>query len=100
MLSPRAIYGEIFRDDEAFRLVYFITASGEAQGGWENGRIAALVPESCRDIESILRATARAEIAVYLHERHGGWHRMVTLRMPARRNPLGTPTSAQARRGA
>jgi hypothetical protein len=260
MLSPRAIYGEIFRDDEAFRLFCSIAASGEAQGGWENGRIAALVPESCRDlapkiarhgadedkhgrifnallrkrklapmpvpadtdytmrlegmgiglahsrlradralteadiitylahsrvteqraseqmrslrrhstgnadvnravvtisadednhlaycheellrlaaaghrrdIDSILRATARAEIAVYrdvskavmahlgrtlrwsrpksailalgidavyVYERLGGWHRMVTLRMPARRDPLGTPASAHAR---
>jgi hypothetical protein len=258
MLSPRAIYGEIFSNDEAFRLFCSIAASGEAQGGWENGRIAALVPESCRDlapkiarhgadedkhgrifnallrkrglspgpvpadtdytmrleglgiglahgrlradqpltdadiivylahsrvteqraseqmrslrhystdadvsravavisadednhlaycheellrlvaaghgreIESILRATARAEIAVYrdvskavmahlartlhwsrlksailatgidavyLYEKLGGWHRMVTLRMPARRNPLGTPAPAQA----
>src|ERR1700733_13395574 len=50
MLSPRAIYGEIFRDDEAFRLFCSIAASGEAQGGWENCRIAALVPESCRDL--------------------------------------------------
>jgi len=262
MLSPRAIYGEIFRNDEAFRLFCSIAASGEAQGGWENGRIAALVPESCRnlapkiarhgadevkhgrifyallrkrslypapvpadtdytmrlegmgiglahsklradrqlteadiiaylahsrvteqraseqmrllhrystdnadvrravavisadednhlaycheellrlaaaghrrEIESILRTTARAEIAVYrdvskavmvhlgrtlrwsrlksailargidavyLYERLGGWHRMVTLRMPACRNPLGTPAPAQARRG-
>ncbi|HEX4089521.1 MAG TPA: hypothetical protein VHZ33_12450 [Trebonia sp.] len=256
MLSPRAIYGEIFRDDEAFRLFCSIAASGEAQGGWENGRIAALVPDSCRDlapkiarhgadedkhgrifnallrkrhlapapvpadadytmrleglgiglahstlradralteedivvylahsrvteqraseqmrllrrhstdpdvsravavisadednhlaycheellrlaaaghrrdIEEILRATARAEIAVYrdvskavmahlgqtlhwsrlksavlaggidavyLYERLGGWRRMVTLRMPARRDPLGAPASA------
>src|SRR3984957_14999049 len=46
MLSPRAIYGEIFRNDEAFRLFCSIAASGEAQGGWENGRIAALVPDS------------------------------------------------------
>jgi len=50
MLSPRAIYGEIFSSDEAFRLFCSIAASGEAQGGWENGRIAALVPESCRDL--------------------------------------------------
>src|ERR1700722_16860022 len=46
MLSPRAIYGEIFSNDEAFRLFCSIAASGEAQGGWENGRIAALVPDS------------------------------------------------------
>ena len=50
MLSPRAIYGEIFSNDEAFRLFCSIAASGEAQGGWENGRIAALVPESFRDL--------------------------------------------------
>ena len=265
MFSPRAIYGEIFSNDEAFCLFCSIAASGEAQGGWENGRIAALVPESfsdlapkiarhgadedkhgrifnallrkrglspvpvpadadytmrlertgiglahsklraarplteadiiaylthsrvteqraseqmrsfrrysadhpdvsravamisadednhlayCheellrlaaaghrREIESALRATARAEIAVYrdvskavmanlgrtlgwprakcvilarginavyLYERLGGWHRMVTLRMPARRDPLGTPASAAptAHRGA
>jgi rubrerythrin len=258
MLSPRAIYGEIFRNDEAFRLFCSIAASGEDQGGWENGRIAALVPESCRDlapkiarhgadedkhgrifnallrkrglspepvpadtdytmrlegmgiglahsklqadqqltdadiivylahsrvteqraseqmrslrrystdadvsravtvisadednhlaycheellrlvaaghgreIESVLRTTARAETAVYrdvskavmarlartlhwsrlksailargidavyLYERLGGWHRMVTLQMPARRNPLGTPAPVRA----
>jgi hypothetical protein len=259
MFSPRAIYGEIFGNDEAFRLLCSIAASGEAQGGWENGRIAALVPESCRDlapkiarhgadedkhgrifnallrkrnlppvpvpaetdytmrlegmgiglahsklradrplteadiiaylthsrvteqraseqmrslcrysagnpevsravtvisadednhlaycheellrlaaaghrsiIESMLRTTARAEIAVYrdvskavmahlgrtlhwsrfksaalargidtvyLYERLGGWHRMTTLRMPARRDPLGTPASDPA----
>ncbi len=263
MLSPRAIYGEIFSNDEAFRLFCSIAASGEAQGGWENGRIAALVPDSCRDlapkiarhgadedkhgrifnallrkrnlsparvpastdytmrlesmgiglahsrlradrplteadiitylahsrvteqraseqmrslrrystdnadvsravtvisadednhlaycheellrlaaaghrrdIDSILRATAHAEIAVYrdvskavmahlgrtlhwsrlksasldigidavyLYERLGGWRRMVTLRMPAHRDPLGTPDSARARHGA
>ena len=38
--------------------------------------------------------------AVYLYERLGGWHRMVTLRMPARRNPLGTPAPAPTHRGA
>ena len=260
MLSARTIYGEIFDNDEAFGLFCSIAASGETQGGWENGRIAALVPGSqadlapkiarhgadedkhgriftallrkrglepvpvpadadytmrleaagiglaharlrreeqlteadivtylahsrvteqraseqmralrrhagdrpdipravkvisadednhlayCheellrlvaaghrRDIESVLRTTARAEIAVYrdvskavmahlgrtlnwsrvksvilargidavyLYERLGGWHRMVTLRMPARRDPLGTPTPARAR---
>jgi hypothetical protein len=50
VLSARAIYGEIFSNDEAFRLFCSIAARGEAQGGWENGRIAALVPESCRDL--------------------------------------------------
>ena len=263
MLSARAVYGEIFSNDEAFRLFCSIAASGEAQGGWENGRIAALVPASFRDlapkiarhgadedkhgrifnallrkrnlfpvrvpadtdytmrlerkgmglahtklraatplteadiiaylahsrvteqraaeqmrslrrystdnaevsravtviaadeenhlaycheellrlagagyrrdIESLLRTTARAEIAVYrdvskavmghigrtlnwsrvkcvilargidavyLYERLGGWRRMVTLRTPSRRDPLGTPASAGARNGA
>ena len=46
MFSARAIYGEIFDNDEAFRLFCSIAACGEAQGGWENGRIAALVPGS------------------------------------------------------
>lgn len=50
MLSGRSVFDEIFRDDEAFALFCSIAASGEAQGGWENGRIAALVPESCRNL--------------------------------------------------
>jgi hypothetical protein len=43
---------------------------------------------------------ARGIDAVYLYERLGGWRRMVTLRMPARRNPLGTTASARTRHGA
>jgi hypothetical protein len=50
MLSARSVYTEIFDDDEAFRLFCSVAASGEAQGGWENGRIAALVPGSYRDL--------------------------------------------------
>jgi hypothetical protein len=46
MLSASAIFDEIFENDDAFRLFCSIAASGEAQGGWENGRIAALVPQS------------------------------------------------------
>jgi hypothetical protein len=46
MLSARTMYGEIFDNDEAFGLFCSIAASGEAQGGWENGKIAALVPGS------------------------------------------------------
>jgi len=46
MLSAKTIYGEIFDNDEAFGLFCSIAASGEAQGGWENGKIAALVPGS------------------------------------------------------
>jgi hypothetical protein len=45
MFSARTTYGEIF-DDEAFRLFCSIAASGEAQSGWENGKIAELVPGS------------------------------------------------------
>ena len=44
MFSVRTIFEEIFDNDEAFQLFCSIAASGEAQGGWENGRIAALVP--------------------------------------------------------
>ena len=50
MLSARSVYAEIFDDDEAFRLFCSIAARGEAQGGWENGRIAALVPGSYQDL--------------------------------------------------
>lgn len=45
MLSARGILQEIHRDDEAFRLFCSIAAKGESQGGWENARIAALVPD-------------------------------------------------------
>jgi hypothetical protein len=50
MLSASAVFDEIFDSDEAFQLFCSIAASGEAQGGWENGRIAALVPGSCQDL--------------------------------------------------
>ncbi|QNP73641.1 ferritin-like domain-containing protein [Streptomyces roseirectus] len=48
MLSAKGLFEEIVADDESFRLFCSIAAGGEAQGGWENGRIAALVPESER----------------------------------------------------
>ncbi|MFV0136936.1 ferritin-like domain-containing protein [Streptomyces sp. HMX87] len=48
MLSARSLFQEILDDDDSFRLFCSIAASGESQGGWENGRIAALVPESER----------------------------------------------------
>ncbi|MEV7193095.1 ferritin-like domain-containing protein [Streptomyces sp. NPDC093510] len=48
MLSTKSVFREILDNDESFRLFCSIAASGEAQGGWENGRIAALVPESER----------------------------------------------------
>jgi hypothetical protein len=48
MPSARSLFQEILDNDESFRLFCSIAASGEAQGGWENGRIAALVPDSQR----------------------------------------------------
>jgi hypothetical protein len=50
MLSARSLFQEIIDDDDSFQLFCSIAASGEHQGGWENGRIAALVPESMRDL--------------------------------------------------
>lgn len=46
MLTARTIFDEIIDNDEAFRLFCSIAGCDEAQGGWENGRIAALVPGS------------------------------------------------------
>ncbi|MET9510590.1 ferritin-like domain-containing protein [Streptomyces flavidovirens] len=48
MLSARTVFQEILDNDDSFQLFCSIAASGESQGGWENGRIAALVPESMR----------------------------------------------------
>ena len=48
MLSAKSLFEEILDNDESFRLFCSIAASGESQGGWENGRIAALVPASER----------------------------------------------------
>ncbi|MFC9244222.1 ferritin-like domain-containing protein [Streptomyces sp. NPDC057136] len=50
MLSAQSLFQEILDDDASFRLFCSIAASGESQGGWENGRIAALVPASQRDL--------------------------------------------------
>ncbi|MFG2192362.1 ferritin-like domain-containing protein [Streptomyces sp. NPDC048639] len=50
MLSARSLFQEILDDDDSFRLFCSIAASGESQGGWENARIAALVPESQRGL--------------------------------------------------
>jgi hypothetical protein len=44
MLSAKSLFREILDHDESFRLFCSIAASGESQGGWENARIAALVP--------------------------------------------------------
>jgi hypothetical protein len=50
MPTARTIYEEIFDNDRAFQLFCSIAASGEAQGGWENGRIAELVPSTQQDL--------------------------------------------------
>lgn len=46
MLSARAIYDEIRNNDETYALFLSVAASGEAQGGWENARIAALTEDA------------------------------------------------------
>jgi hypothetical protein len=61
MLTARKIFAEIFDNDEAFRLFCSIAASGEAQGGWENGRIAALVPGSQADLAPKIARHGRDE---------------------------------------
>jgi rubrerythrin len=46
VLSARAIYDEIRNNDETYALFLSVAASGEAQGGWENARIAALTRDA------------------------------------------------------
>lgn len=46
MLSARAIYHEIRDDDQTYQLFLSVASDGEAQGGWENERIAALTPDA------------------------------------------------------
>lgn len=50
MLSAKNLFQEIVDDDESFALFCSIAAGGESQGGWENARIAALVPEDERGL--------------------------------------------------
>ncbi|MFI7101489.1 ferritin-like domain-containing protein [Streptomyces sp. NPDC050161] len=50
MLSARSLFQEIVDNDDSYRLFCSIAASGEAQGGWENGRIAALLPVAQRHL--------------------------------------------------
>lgn len=50
MLSAKSLFQEILDNDESFRLFCSIAASGESQGGWENARIAALVPRTEREL--------------------------------------------------
>ena len=71
MLCARTIFAEIFDNDEAFRLFCSIAASDEAQGGWENGRIAAQgrILRWPRPKAAVLAAGIQA---IYLYERLGG----------------------------
>ncbi|MCX5046988.1 MULTISPECIES: ferritin-like domain-containing protein [unclassified Streptomyces] len=48
MISAKSLFQEILDDDDSFALFCSIAASGESQGGWENARIATLVPEGER----------------------------------------------------
>jgi hypothetical protein len=50
MLSAKSLFQEIIDNDESFRLFCSIAAGGESQGGWENARIAALVPQTEREL--------------------------------------------------
>ncbi|OIJ66329.1 hypothetical protein [Streptomyces mangrovisoli] len=50
MLSAKSLFQEILDHDESYRLFCSIAASGESQGGWENARIAALVPAAERPL--------------------------------------------------
>ncbi|GHB63612.1 hypothetical protein GCM10010347_36970 [Streptomyces cirratus] len=50
MLSARSLFREIVENDDSFQLFCSIAASGESQGGWENGRISALVPDGMRHL--------------------------------------------------
>ncbi|MEY9894964.1 hypothetical protein ABIA35_006215 [Catenulispora sp. MAP12-49] len=45
MLTAASLFGEIRDDDQSYRLFCSIAMQGESQGGWENGRIARLVPD-------------------------------------------------------
>ncbi|MFJ6529227.1 ferritin-like domain-containing protein [Streptomyces longwoodensis] len=48
MLSAKSLFQEILDHDESYALFCSIAAGGEAQGGWENARIAALAPREER----------------------------------------------------
>ncbi|CAM5567080.1 hypothetical protein GCM10010329_70960 [Streptomyces spiroverticillatus] len=50
MLSARSLFQEILDNDDTFQLFCSVAAAGESQGGWENSRIAALVPDTMRDL--------------------------------------------------
>jgi hypothetical protein len=57
MLSARSLFHEIKDCDEAYRLFLSVAAKNEAQGGWENARIAALT----RDRAFALRIARHGE---------------------------------------
>ncbi|KQX47838.1 MULTISPECIES: hypothetical protein [unclassified Streptomyces] len=50
MLTAKSLFQEIIENDESFRLFCSIAASGESQGGWENGRIATLVAPAMKEL--------------------------------------------------
>jgi hypothetical protein len=89
MLSARTIYGEIFANDEAFRLFCSIAASGEAQGGWENGRIAALVPGSQAGLAPKIARHGADE------DKHGRIFTALLRKRSLTPNALGGPVPAQ-----
>ncbi|MER5865728.1 ferritin-like domain-containing protein [Kitasatospora sp. NPDC002040] len=45
MLSTRALFQQIYADDEAYQLFCSVAAGGEDQGGWENERITELTTD-------------------------------------------------------
>ncbi|MCB5910132.1 ferritin-like domain-containing protein [Streptomyces pinistramenti] len=49
-LSAKSLFQESVDNDGSCRLFCSIAASGEEQGGWDNGRIAALLPASPRHL--------------------------------------------------
>jgi rubrerythrin len=63
VLSARAIYQEIRSNDETYRLFCSVAAKGEAQGGWENHRIALLTRD--RDLRRKIERHGEDE------EKHG-----------------------------
>ena len=63
MLSAKSLFQEILDDDGSFALFCSIAASGESQGGVENARIAALVPEPRRRSRPRLPGTAPTRIS-------------------------------------
>ncbi len=84
MLSPHAIFEEIRKNDEAFRLLAgdvslaFVAAIGGILRwpAWKRARLALSAQAIC------------------VYERAWGWRRMVNLVPPVRLNALGAPQPA------